>query len=139
MKDGILGAKRYHSDFQQITDTIFFHDKNGIQMSQNRISNVYTTRTEKKPQQSGMRHATAQAPYRPHRKMNIEQFNRNIVTMRDDLMATAVRLSGNSETAEDLVQEVMLKLWSIRSELDRHTCPGSTHMRKKCSLKSNRS
>lgn len=70
-----------------------------------------------------MRHATAQAPYRPHRKMNIEQFNRNIVTMRDDLMATAVRLSGNSETAEDLVQEVMLKLWSMRSELDRHTCP----------------
>lgn len=97
--------------------------KNGIMMSQNRISNVYTTRTAEKPQQSGRRHATARAPHRQQRKMNIEQFNRNIVTMRDDLMATAVRLSGNSETAEDLVQEVMLKMWSMRRELDRHTCP----------------
>lgn len=56
------------------------------------------------------------------RIMDIEQFNHNIVAMRDELVAMATRLSGNSETAEDLVQEVMLKLWDMRTKLDSHTC-----------------
>lgn len=92
-------------------------------MSQNRVSNVYTTRTENNIPQNGMTSVKAQFSHRSYRNMNIEQFNRNIVTMRNELMATAIRLSGNSETAEDLVQEVMLKLWSMHGELDRHTCP----------------
>jgi len=54
--------------------------------------------------------------------MNIEQFNRNIVTMRDELLAAAIKLCGNSDTAEDLVQEVMLRMWNMRAKLDRHPC-----------------
>lgn len=60
--------------------------------------------------------------FRQRDRMDIEQFNHNIVAMRDELLAAALRLSGNSDTAEDLVQEVMLRLWDMRSKLDRHTC-----------------
>lgn len=118
-----MEAKRYYLDFQRVTKKIKISYKNSIMMSQNRVSNVYTTRTENNIPQNGMTSVKAQVSHRSYRNMNIEQFNRNIVTMRDELVATAIRLSGNSETAEDLVQEVMLKLWSMRSELDRHTCP----------------
>lgn len=53
--------------------------------------------------------------------MDLETFNREIVPIRAGLAARARRLAGDDDTAEDLVQEVMLKLWSIRDTLDRHT------------------
>lgn len=53
--------------------------------------------------------------------MEIAEFTEKIVSMRTELLGVAVKLTGNGDTAEDLVQEVMLKLWSIRGSLDRHT------------------
>lgn len=53
--------------------------------------------------------------------MEIAEFTKRIVPMRRELLGIAVKLTGNGDTAEDLVQEVMLKLWSIRGDLDRHT------------------
>lgn len=40
--------------------------------------------------------------------------------MRDELKGLARKLTGDDYSAEDLVQEVMLKLWSMRYELDRY-------------------
>lgn len=52
--------------------------------------------------------------------MTPEDFNRIIIPMRDELKGLARKLTGDDYSAEDLVQEVMLKLWSMRSVLDRY-------------------
>lgn len=52
--------------------------------------------------------------------MTPEDFNRTIIPMRDELKGLARKLTGDDYSAEDLVQEVMLKLWSMRSVLDRY-------------------
>ena len=49
--------------------------------------------------------------------MKIEEFNHIILPMRNDLKSYALRLTENDDNAEDLVQEVMLRLWKIRSQL----------------------
>lgn len=54
--------------------------------------------------------------------METDAFNSKIVPMRDGLLARARQLTGgDDDSAEDLVQEVMLRLWSVRDTLDRHT------------------
>ena len=50
--------------------------------------------------------------------MKIEEFNHIILPMRNDLKGYALRLTENGDNAEDLVQEVMLRLWKIRSQLE---------------------
>lgn len=40
--------------------------------------------------------------------------------LRPRLVAEALRLTGDSEEAEDTVQETVLKLWSIRVQLDAY-------------------
>ena len=50
--------------------------------------------------------------------MKIEEFNHIILPMRNDLKSYALRLTENDDYAEDLVQEVMLRLWKIRSQLE---------------------
>lgn len=52
--------------------------------------------------------------------MKPEEFNRIIIPMRDELKGLARKLTGDDYSAEDLVQEVMLKLWSMRITLDRY-------------------
>ncbi len=52
--------------------------------------------------------------------MDLEEFNKRIVVLRPTLMEAAKHMNGNDASAEDLVQEVMLKLWSMRQQLDRH-------------------
>lgn len=52
--------------------------------------------------------------------MRPEEFNSIIIPMRDELKASARRMTGDDQTAEDTVQEVMLKLWSMRETLDRY-------------------
>lgn len=52
--------------------------------------------------------------------MTPEDFNHIIIPMRDELKGLARKLTGDDYSAEDLVQEVMLKLWSMRSILDRY-------------------
>ena len=55
--------------------------------------------------------------------MDLEEFNKRIVVLRPTLMEAAKHMNGNDASAEDLVQEVMLKLWSMRQQLDRHPNP----------------
>lgn len=50
--------------------------------------------------------------------MNIDTFNSNITPIRQRLVARA--LTGDDNLAEDLAQEVMLKLWNIRDKFDNH-------------------
>lgn len=58
--------------------------------------------------------------YYHENRMKPEEFNRIIIPMRDGLKRLARRMTGDDDNAEDLVQEVMLKLWSMRQSLDRY-------------------
>ena len=51
--------------------------------------------------------------------MKIEEFNHIILPMRNDLKSYALRLTENDDNAEDLVQEVMLRIWNIRSQIKK--------------------
>lgn len=53
--------------------------------------------------------------------MEIEEFNKHIIPMRSKLLDIASRANGIDCTAEDLVQETMLRLWSMRHQLDKNT------------------
>jgi len=50
--------------------------------------------------------------------MRTDEFNDTIVPMRAGLKEYACRLAGNPDEADDMVQEVMLRLWNMRSRLD---------------------
>jgi RNA polymerase sigma-70 factor (ECF subfamily) len=52
--------------------------------------------------------------------MEQEQFKKEILPLRDRLLSYAQRLLGNKDDAEDVVQEVLFKLWFMRNELDRY-------------------
>lgn len=52
--------------------------------------------------------------------MEQERFKQEVLPQRPKLYGYALRLLGNPEEAEDILQEVFLKLWSIRRELDRY-------------------
>ena len=49
--------------------------------------------------------------------MNIKAFKIKILPIRDKLYHQALKTVGNDFDAEDVVQEVLLKLWEIRNEL----------------------
>lgn len=49
--------------------------------------------------------------------MRTEEFNHIILSMHSDLKAYALRLTESNDNAEDLVQEVMLRLWDIRQNI----------------------
>ena len=58
---------------------------------------------------------------RLHNSMKAEEFNQMTVPLRTPLLQQALRLTGgDGDTAEDLVQETMLRLWELRDELHRH-------------------
>lgn len=50
--------------------------------------------------------------------MELNAFKISVCPLREKLLAQARRLTGNEEDAEDIVQEVLLRLWSKRMELD---------------------
>lgn len=52
--------------------------------------------------------------------MEIEEFNEVITPLRPLLAQRARQLTQDETTAEDLVQEVMLKLWTTRHTLSTH-------------------
>jgi len=52
--------------------------------------------------------------------MKQEQFIQEILPLRKQLLYFAQRFLVNPEDAEDVVQEVFLKLWKIRNELDTY-------------------
>ena len=49
--------------------------------------------------------------------MRTEEFNHIILPMLCDLKAYALRLTESDDNAEDLVQEVMLRLWDMRQNI----------------------
>jgi len=53
-------------------------------------------------------------------KMELKQFNTNVIPLRKKLLAYTVRLAGSQVEAEDIVQDVFLKLWTMRESLDRY-------------------
>jgi RNA polymerase sigma-70 factor (ECF subfamily) len=50
--------------------------------------------------------------------MQIERFKSDIIPLRQTLFAVALKMLQNREDAEDVVQETLLRLWSIRQQLD---------------------
>lgn len=57
---------------------------------------------------------------RTERKMNAKDFEILARSLRPGLVKAARRIVDNREEAEDVAQDVMLKLWSMRQELDRY-------------------
>lgn len=53
-------------------------------------------------------------------RMEQEQFKREVLPLREKLTCCAARLLDNLQDVEDVTQEVFLKLWYIREELDRY-------------------
>ena len=53
-------------------------------------------------------------------EMDKNRFKAEVLPMRGRLLGYAARMLGNSEDAEDIVQEVFLKLWFMRNELYRY-------------------
>ncbi len=51
------------------------------------------------------------------RNMKPEEFNDIIIPMRGQLKNFALGMTGDDDNAEDLVQEVMLRLWDMRASL----------------------
>lgn len=67
--------------------------------------------------------------------MEQERFKSEILPQRDFLLGYAVRMLGDRMEAEDVVQEVFLKLWDMRAELDRYDPLGAlavTMVRNRC-------
>lgn len=52
--------------------------------------------------------------------MEQEQFKKEVLPSRGKLLSYARRLLDDSDDAEDVVQEVLLKLWYMRDELDHY-------------------
>ncbi|WP_158602594.1 RNA polymerase sigma factor [Proteiniphilum sp. X52] len=52
--------------------------------------------------------------------MDIVEYKRIVVALRPSLLAVARRITGNAEDAEDVVQDVCLKIWHFRDRIDRN-------------------
>lgn len=52
--------------------------------------------------------------------MEIEKFRAIVLPQRQKLLAMATKMLANSEDAEDVVQETLLKMWVVKDTLDSH-------------------
>jgi len=52
--------------------------------------------------------------------MELKEFKIAVLPLRNRLVGYAARLTEDGNDAEDVVQEVMLKLWNIRNKLDEY-------------------
>ena len=53
-------------------------------------------------------------------EMDKNRFKAEVLPLRGRLLGYAIRMLGSAEDAEDIVQEVFLKLWFMRNELYRY-------------------
>ncbi len=51
--------------------------------------------------------------------MNLEMFTKTVIPIKDKLYRLALRVVGNPMEAEDVVQEVFIKLWNQREQADQ--------------------
>ena len=51
--------------------------------------------------------------------MELQKFKIKVLPLRPKLLRHAEKLTGSGEDAEDIVQEVLLRLWKRRAELER--------------------
>ncbi len=52
--------------------------------------------------------------------MNLQDFNTKVYPLKDKIFRFAKRMLGQTEEAEDLVQEVFIRMWKIREKLDEY-------------------
>lgn len=52
--------------------------------------------------------------------MDIVEYKKIVVALRPSLLAVARRITGNSQDAEDVVQDVCLKIWHFRDRIDQY-------------------
>jgi RNA polymerase sigma-70 factor (ECF subfamily) len=52
--------------------------------------------------------------------MDIVEYKKIIVALRPSLLAVARRITGNTQDAEDAVQDVCLKIWHFRDRFDQY-------------------
>lgn len=57
---------------------------------------------------------------RPINRMELETFKITVLPLREKLLNFSYKLTEDRSDAEDIVQEVFLKLWNIRGKLDRY-------------------
>ncbi|MCC8144971.1 MAG: sigma-70 family RNA polymerase sigma factor [Bacteroidales bacterium] len=57
--------------------------------------------------------------------MDLERFQSDIVSLRQILFFTALKYMEDEEEAEDIVQETLLRLWTMRDQLDAISNTGS--------------
>ncbi len=50
--------------------------------------------------------------------MNLEDFKKSILPIKNKLYRMALRITANPAEAEDVVQEVFIKVWELRGEMD---------------------
>lgn len=53
-------------------------------------------------------------------RMDIDKYKRLVVALRPSLLAVAGRIVGNTQDAEDVVQDVCLKIWHRRNSFEAH-------------------
>ncbi|ROL62335.1 RNA polymerase sigma factor [Bacteroidetes/Chlorobi group bacterium ChocPot_Mid] len=52
--------------------------------------------------------------------MDVDEFKIKIMPLKDKLFRIVKRLLNDYETSEDALQEIMIKLWDKRNELEKH-------------------
>lgn len=57
---------------------------------------------------------------RPINRMELERFKITVLPLREKLLNFSYKLTEDRSDAEDIVQEVFLKLWNIRRKLDEY-------------------
>src|SRR5690554_2869858 len=52
--------------------------------------------------------------------MDIVEYKKIVVKLRPSLLSVACRVTGNTEDAEDVVQDACLKIWHFRDRIERY-------------------